>query len=145
MYRLATYLIRHADLDGVQFKEGVSAAAEGAAHLLKRETEHGIGRLGGGVPKAMEQWVVEGWIYIILMSVVIGAIIGYGSMYAIKFGLRRKWIDSESFLLWPMAIGVSLIHHYLSAQRFSDPMPALHHWCMRRSRHRRPPRLFRCR
>jgi NhaP-type Na+/H+ or K+/H+ antiporter len=56
----------------------------------------------------MEQWVVEGWIYIIIMSAVIGVVIGYSSMYAIKFGLRRKWIDSESFLLWPMAIGVRL-------------------------------------
>lgn len=72
---------------------------------MKRE--EGIGRLGGGIAKAMEQWIVEGWLYIIVMSVVIGVIIGYGSMYVIKFALNRKWIDSESFLLWPMAIGVS--------------------------------------
>jgi predicted lysophospholipase L1 biosynthesis ABC-type transport system permease subunit len=90
----------------VKFKQGVSAAVEGASHLLKRE-EAGIGRLGGGISKAMEQWIVEGWIYIILMSVVIGVIIGYGSLAAIKFGLRKKWIDSESFLLWPTAVGVS--------------------------------------
>lgn len=108
---LATYLIRHAGLENVKFKEGVHAAVEGAAHLLKRSEEegiaHGIGRLGGGIPKAMEQWIVEGWLYIIIMSVAIGAVIGYGSMFAIKFGLRRKWIDSESVLLWPAAIGVS--------------------------------------
>jgi predicted lysophospholipase L1 biosynthesis ABC-type transport system permease subunit len=85
----------------------MSAATETAAHLIKRSEESGIGRLGGGIGKAMEQWVVEGWIYIILMSVAIGAIIGLGSMYAIKFGLKKKWIDSESFLLWPAAIGVS--------------------------------------
>ncbi|KAF2728038.1 hypothetical protein EJ04DRAFT_119637 [Polyplosphaeria fusca] len=104
---LATYLIRHADLANVDFKETASAAVEGAAHLLKREAE--VGRLGGGVGKAMEAWVVEGWIYIIIMSVAIGIIIGYGSMYAINFGLRRKWIDSESFLLWPTAIGLFTI------------------------------------
>jgi sodium/hydrogen antiporter len=78
---------------------------EGAIHLLKREGN--IGRLGGGIPKAMEMWIVEGWLYIVLMAVVIGLIVGYGSMYAIRFALNRKWIDSESFLLWPMAIGVS--------------------------------------
>jgi hypothetical protein len=105
---LATYLIRHADLEGVKFKEGASAAIEGATHLMKREAEEGVGRLGGGISKAMEQWIVEGWLYIIIMSVAIGAIIGLGSMFVIKFGLRRKWIDSESFLLWPTAIGVSI-------------------------------------
>lgn len=103
--RLATYLIRHAELDGVKFKEGVSEVAHRALSIVKRE--EGVGRLGGGLPKAVEQWVVEGWLYIILMSVAIGVIIGFGSMFAIKFGLRKRWIDSESFLLWPMAIGVS--------------------------------------
>jgi predicted lysophospholipase L1 biosynthesis ABC-type transport system permease subunit len=107
---LATYLIRHADLVGVKFKDGASAAVEGAAHLLKREEAHAsIGRLGGGLPKAMEQWIVEGWLYIILMSVAIGVVIGVGSLFAIKFGLRRKWIDSESFLLWPTAVDVSCL------------------------------------
>ncbi|KAF2003193.1 Na(+)/H(+) antiporter 1 [Amniculicola lignicola CBS 123094] len=97
---LATYLIRHADLSGVDLKEG-------AIHLLKREGN--IGRLGGGVPKAMEMWIVEGWLYIVLMAVAIGLLVGYGSMYAIRFALNRKWIDNESFLLWPMAIGLFII------------------------------------
>ncbi|ORY08038.1 Na(+)/H(+) antiporter 1 [Clohesyomyces aquaticus] len=109
---LATYLIRHAELEGVKFKNGVSAAVEGAtegaAHLLKRN-EDGIGRLGGGVSKAMEQWIVEGWLYIIVLSVVIGVILGYGSMYVIKFALKKKWIDTESFMLWPMALGLFTI------------------------------------
>ncbi|KAF2818202.1 Na(+)/H(+) antiporter 1 [Ophiobolus disseminans] len=106
---LATYFIRHAGLEDVKFKEGVSAAIESTAHLLRRSEEEGIGRLGGGIPKAMEQWIVEGWLYIIIMSVVIGAVIGYGSMFAIKYGLKRRWIDSESFLLWPAAVGLFTI------------------------------------
>lgn len=107
---LATYLIRHADLSGVDFKEGAQSAVESTVnHLLRREeTGHAVGRLGGGVGKAMEEWLVEGWLYIILMSIAIGAVIGFGSMFAIKFALRKKWIDSESFLLWPMATGVSI-------------------------------------
>jgi len=80
-------------------------ASGGAHHLLRRAGN--VGRLGGGVGKAMEQWLVEGWLYIIFMSVAIGAIIGFGSLFAIRFALRRKWIDSESFLLWPTAVGVS--------------------------------------
>ncbi|KAH8726469.1 Na(+)/H(+) antiporter 1 [Phaeosphaeriaceae sp. PMI808] len=104
---LATYLIRHAELDGIKVKENMAELAHRAVSILKRE--EGIGRLGGGVSKAIEQWLVEGWLYIIIMSAVIGIIIGYGSMYAIKFALNRKWIDSESFLLWPMAIGLFII------------------------------------
>lgn len=86
---------------GQVFKRA-SEAAEG-------EIEENIGRLGGGVTKAIEMWFVEGWLYAILMSVAIGAVVGYCSMVAIKFGLRRKWIDGESFLLWPTAIGLFLI------------------------------------
>ncbi|KAF2742213.1 Na(+)/H(+) antiporter 1 [Sporormia fimetaria CBS 119925] len=106
---LATYLIRHAELANVTFKEGV----ESAVHLIRRAGEegasHGVGRLGGGVAKAMEQWFVEGWFYIIAMSMAIGVIIGTASLFAINFGLRRRWIDSESFLLWPAAIGLFTI------------------------------------
>jgi NhaP-type Na+/H+ or K+/H+ antiporter len=109
---LATYLIRHADLEGVKLKpgvEGVKEIAHRAVGLLSKRSEEGVGRLGGGVPMAMEQWIVEGWLYIILMSVAIGALVGVGSMFAIKFSLRKKWIDSESLLLWPMAVGLFLI------------------------------------
>lgn len=95
-------------MEDVKFKEDISETGEVVVHLLKR-SEEGVGRLGGGIPKALEQWLVEGWLYIILMSVAIGAIVGFGSLFAIKFGLRRRWIDSESLLLWPAAIGVGRI------------------------------------
>jgi NhaP-type Na+/H+ or K+/H+ antiporter len=109
---LATYLIRHADLESVEFKpgvEGVKEIAHRAVSLLSKRSEEGVGRLGGGIPMAMEQWIVEGWLYIIFMSVAIGALVGVGSMFAIKFSLRKKWIDSESLLLWPMAVGLFLV------------------------------------
>lgn len=110
---LATYLIRHADLEGVEFKEGVAEGAKEIAHravdMLTKRSEAEVGRLGGGVPMAMEQWIVEGWLYIIVMSVAIGILLGAISMFAIRFGLRKKWIDSESLLLWPMALGLFII------------------------------------
>lgn len=116
---MATYLIRHADLDGVKVKENAAEIAHRAVMILKREED--IGRLGGGVPKAIEQWLVEGWLYIILMSIVIGVIVGYVSMFVIKFVLNKKWIDSESFLLWPMAIGVSTLgSHCLEQYRLTS-------------------------
>ena len=58
---------------------------------------------------AMEQWIVEGRLYIILIFVAVVLVLGTGSMFAIKFALRKKWIDSESFLLWPMTLGFFII------------------------------------
>ncbi|KAL2157892.1 hypothetical protein VTH06DRAFT_4946 [Thermothelomyces fergusii] len=90
---LATFLIRHADRPG-------STAAEAGAQ---------VGRLGGGVGVALKNWFVETWLYVVLMSVAIGALVGFASGYALKFALRRKWVDSESYLLYPTAIGLWLV------------------------------------
>ncbi|KAM4058825.1 sodium/hydrogen exchanger family protein [Hirsutella rhossiliensis] len=84
---LAVYLIRHAD---------IPSAEE-------------VGRLGGGVAVAMKNWFLETWLYIVLLSVVYGAVAGYGSCKVIKFALRRKWIDGESYLLFPAALGMFLV------------------------------------
>ena len=69
---LAVYLIRHADVPGA----GEAAGEE-------------VGRLGGGVGKALSEWVLETWLYIVLLSVVYGVVVGYGSGKAIKYCLRR--------------------------------------------------------
>ncbi|GAB1317689.1 hypothetical protein MFIFM68171_07899 [Madurella fahalii] len=101
---LATYLIRHADVPGA----GTAAAVhERAFPLLARAGE--VGRLGGGVGVALKNWFVETWLYIVIMSVAIGALVGFVSGIALKFALRRKWVDSESYLLYPTAIGLWLV------------------------------------
>ncbi|KAK2759987.1 hypothetical protein FQN54_002723 [Arachnomyces sp. PD_36] len=95
---LATYLLRHADIPG---------AGEGEGQLETRSGE--VGRLGGGVGKALEMWVVETWLYVVLMSAVYGAVCGYGSCKVMKFALKKKWIDNESCLLWPSALGMFIL------------------------------------
>ncbi|PGH12720.1 hypothetical protein AJ79_04080 [Helicocarpus griseus UAMH5409] len=94
---LATYLIRYADVPGAGNPE----------NLHKRAGE--VGRLGGGVGKAIEMWVVFTWLYTVLMSVAYGAICGYGSCRLMKFCLRKKWVDNESYLLWPTALGLFIL------------------------------------
>ncbi|KMP05540.1 Na(+)/H(+) antiporter 1 [Coccidioides immitis RMSCC 3703] len=94
---LATYLIRHANVPG---------AGDGNA-LHARSGE--VGRLGGGVGKAIEMWFVETWLYVVLMSIAYGAVCGYGSCKLLKFCLRRRWIDNESYLLWPSALGLFIV------------------------------------
>ncbi|KAI3552896.1 hypothetical protein CABS01_06344 [Colletotrichum abscissum] len=106
---LAVYLIRHADIPGAgKGDETDASVVERAVQLFNRQ-EEGVGRLGGGVGVALTNWAVETWLYIVLMSVAIGALVGFGSGKALKFALRRKWIDSESYLLYPTAIGLWLV------------------------------------
>ncbi|KAF2829968.1 hypothetical protein CC86DRAFT_464443 [Ophiobolus disseminans] len=97
---LATYLIRHAPEEDVNFKPGVKRIVPRAAD---------VGRLGGGAGQAVEIWIVEGWLYFILTGAIVGAVCGIISMHAVKFSLKKKWIDSESLLLYPTALGLFVI------------------------------------
>ncbi|KAF2730780.1 Na(+)/H(+) antiporter 1 [Polyplosphaeria fusca] len=101
---LATFLIRHAD--DPTFKPGASES--NVAHRLMVRAGD-VGRLGGGTGKAMELWLVEGWLYFILLGAVVGGVLGYASLHAVRLSLRRKWIDSESLLLYPTALGLFTI------------------------------------
>ncbi|EKJ70885.1 hypothetical protein FPSE_08936 [Fusarium pseudograminearum CS3096] len=102
---LATYLIQHADIPGAGTK-----AAEGAstAHALMARAGE-VGRLGGGVSEALENWLVETWLYVVALSIVYGAVVGFGSCKAIKFALKHKLVDSESYVLFPTAMGLFLV------------------------------------
>ena len=77
---LATFLIRHTPVDDVDFKPD-------AHPIIGRSGD--VGRLGGDAGKAIEIWVVEGWLYFILLGAVIGVVIGIASMSAITFTLTR--------------------------------------------------------
>ncbi|KAJ4189936.1 hypothetical protein NW759_016753 [Fusarium solani] len=89
---LATYLIRH---------------AESAEHVVARSEE--VGRLGGGVGEALKSWVLETWLYVVIMSVFYGAIVGYGACKGIRFALKKKLIDNESYVLFPTALGLFIV------------------------------------
>ena len=82
---LATFLIRHAHLPESYGSDSSDSESE---DLVARAIPE-VGRLGGGVGKAMEQWFVEGWLYIVIMSIFYGAVVGYGSCIGVKFALRR--------------------------------------------------------
>jgi len=85
---LATYLIRHAEIPEIGgHSDGVAALHERGFQLIARAGD--VGRLGGGVGVALRNWFVETWLYIVLMSVAIGALVGFASGYALKFALRR--------------------------------------------------------
>ncbi|ATY65737.1 Na(+) H(+) antiporter 1 [Cordyceps militaris] len=113
---LAVYLIRHADLPSAGNSDVVSGAAAAAAEtagtaakMLVARAGDEVGRLGGGVSVALTNWFVETWLYIVLLSIAYGAVIGFGSCWIVKYTLKRKWIDTESYLLFPAALGLFLI------------------------------------
>ena len=110
---LAVYLIRHGEYPGMIEEMADHAAAlelkeaaleevarnvtEGISHLLTRATPtlvaggtEGVGRLGGGVGKALSEWAVETWLYIVLMSIAYGAVCGFGSLYLTRIALRKS-------------------------------------------------------
>lgn len=80
---LAVYLIRHADIPGAGEPKGEVVKA-----LLSR-SEEAVGRLGGGVGVAMKEWFLETWLYIVFLSVVYGAVVGFAACKGIKYALRR--------------------------------------------------------
>ncbi|KAK3988764.1 sodium/hydrogen exchanger family protein [Cladorrhinum sp. PSN332] len=93
---LATFLIRHADIP----------KPDDAAALVARAGDSEVGRLGGGVGVAIGNWFLETWLYTVIMAAAIGAVIGVAAGKGLKFALKKKWVDSESYVLFPTAIGL---------------------------------------
>ncbi|KAH6681124.1 Na+/H+ antiporter 2 [Plectosphaerella plurivora] len=93
---LATYLIRHA-----------SGAEHHAGELHARAGD--VDRQGGGPGEAIKNWVVWTLIYYVVLGAVYGAVVGTLARFGLKMSLKRKWIDSESYLLVPCAFGLFFI------------------------------------
>ena len=73
-----------------------------ALYLLKHATNGGH----GGAGRAMEQWVIETWLYTILMSVVYGAVVGWVAKELLHFAEQRKFVDRESFLVFAITLAL---------------------------------------
>lgn len=82
---LAVYLMQHAE----PIPEPLHGAEVGGHRMLMARAGAEVGRLGGGPGEAMKNWIIETWIYYIIMSAVYGAVVGFGTCHAIKFALRR--------------------------------------------------------
>ncbi|KAI8680928.1 Na-H-Exchanger domain-containing protein [Fusarium keratoplasticum] len=102
---LATYLIQHADVAAAG--DGAEAGRSAAHALMARAGE--VGRLGGGPMEALKQWFIETWLYTIVLSIAYGVVVGYGSCKGIRLALKWKWIDNESYVLFPTALGLFIV------------------------------------
>lgn len=86
---LAVYLIRHAENPGERAGGAVVAAGGEAVEMILVRASGEVGRMGGGVGVALKNWFLETWLYIVLFSIVYGAVIGYGSSKVVRYALRR--------------------------------------------------------
>lgn len=102
---LASYLIRFAESEELTkemelalqhesiAERALSAVTRVGGLLLKRAEEgeavEAVGRLGGGVGRALGTWVLTTWFYVVIMSIVYGAAFGLFVMWAAKFALRK--------------------------------------------------------
>ncbi|KAL3294109.1 sodium/hydrogen exchanger family protein [Colletotrichum asianum] len=100
------YLMRHAD-GKEALHTGDSTLHAVARALLPRAGD--VGRQGGGVGIALQNWFLETWLYFVLVSIAYGVIFGTLIRYSLKFSVKRKWIDSESYVLVPTAIGLFMM------------------------------------
>lgn len=71
------------------------------------ERGRGVGPDTQDVGIALGNWVIETLIYIVMLAIAYGTVTGYFARVGVKFSLSRRWIDSESYLLFPTALGVS--------------------------------------
>ncbi|KAJ0303892.1 hypothetical protein COL516b_006335 [Colletotrichum fioriniae] len=102
---LTTYLIRHAD--GIEVHADDSTLHAVGRTLLPRAGD--VARQGGGVGVALLNWLLETWLYFVLMSIAYGVLVGTLIRLALRYSVRKKWIDSESYVLVPTAIGLFMM------------------------------------
>ncbi|KAG6829126.1 hypothetical protein H0H92_005600 [Tricholoma furcatifolium] len=98
------YAKKHVPLNLRQILSAESAANDGLAFpflsiSLYLILEHTRG-------EAIELWVLVGWLYQVIMGVVIGAILGLMFSHVMKFSLRKGFIDRESYVAQYLALAI---------------------------------------
>ncbi|KAH8593261.1 Na/H antiporter [Bisporella sp. PMI_857] len=79
-----------------------------ALYLIKYTGHDGLGQ-HGGAGKAMELWFGETWGYVIILSVVYGAVVGWGAKELLHWAEERKFVDRESFLVFAITLSLFII------------------------------------
>jgi NhaP-type Na+/H+ or K+/H+ antiporter len=62
----------------------------------------------GGAGTAVGMWFYDIWVYQILLGVMYGAVVGWIAKELLHFAEERKYVDRESFLVFAVALAVSI-------------------------------------
>ncbi|KAL7620058.1 hypothetical protein AAE478_010607 [Parahypoxylon ruwenzoriense] len=73
------------------------------------ERSRGVGNDTKDVGIALGNWIIETLLYIVVLAIVYGAVTGYCARMGVRFSLFRRWVDSESYLLFPTALGLFIV------------------------------------
>ncbi|ORY64071.1 Sodium/hydrogen exchanger family-domain-containing protein [Pseudomassariella vexata] len=76
-----------------------------ALYLIKYIGDGGQAE-SGGAGMAMGLWFGETWGYIIILSVIYGAVVGWLARELLHFAESRKWVDRESFLVFALSLAL---------------------------------------
>ncbi len=76
-----------------------------ALYLIKYTGEHGAGQ-PGGLAKAMGYWLGETWGYVIILSIIYGATVGWIAKELLHWAEEKKYVDKESFLVFAITLAV---------------------------------------
>lgn len=73
------------------------------------ERGRGVGEDTKDIGVALGNWAIETLIYIVLLATAYGAVTGYCARMGVRFSLSRRWIDTESYLLFPTALALFIV------------------------------------
>lgn len=82
-------------------------------YVIKYTSEGGAGQ-PGGLGKAMGYWFGETWGYVIILSVIYGATVGWIAKELLHWAEERRYVDRESFLVFAITLAVGLIPKFVS-------------------------------
>ncbi|KAM0713871.1 hypothetical protein Q7P37_010833 [Cladosporium fusiforme] len=80
-----------------------------ALYLIKFTGDHGLGAGGGGAGKAMGLWFGETWGYVIILSVIYGAVVGWLAKELLHWAEDRHYVDRESFLVFAITLALFIV------------------------------------
>ncbi|KAI1424263.1 Cation/H+ exchanger [Xylaria sp. FL1777] len=73
------------------------------------DRDRGVGPHPSDIGIAIGNWAIETLVYLVLLAGVYGAVTGFFARIAVRFSLSHKWITTESYLLFPTALGLFIV------------------------------------
>ncbi|KDQ53540.1 hypothetical protein JAAARDRAFT_39225 [Jaapia argillacea MUCL 33604] len=101
------FAVKHVPKNLRQILAAESAANDGLAYPFLSISLYLVTEASRG--KAIELWFIVGWLYQVVMGTVLGALMGIGFCYVMKFTHRKGFIDRESYVAQYLALAIFTI------------------------------------
>lgn len=101
-----------------------------ALFLIKYTGSGGAGQ-SGGAQKAIGMWFGETWGYVIILSVVYGAVVGWIAKELLHWAEEKKFVDRESFLVFAITLALFIVSSDVSqvSQVLGNPKSPFLRFC----------------